>query len=162
MKNHLIAITICSISSASFSNSVSSYIFSTKNPDIEIGHIRFEDTAKGLMIYPHLSNLSPGIHGMHIHQYPNCSQAGNAAGSHFDPQQTLSHQGPYKHGHLGDLPALTVNQDGSASLPVLAPHLRIKDLQNHAIIIHEQGDNYSDQPELGGGGKRIACGIIKE
>jgi Cu-Zn family superoxide dismutase len=28
-------------------------------------------------------------------------------------------------------------------------------------MIHEGGDNYSDQPKpLGGGGARIACGVI--
>jgi superoxide dismutase, Cu-Zn family len=30
------------------------------------------------------------------------------------------------------------------------------------VVIHEGGDNFSDQPKpLGGGGGRIACGVIK-
>jgi Cu-Zn family superoxide dismutase len=34
--------------------------------------------------------------------------------------------------------------------------------QGHAIIIHEGGDNYSDTPKpLGGGGSRIACGVVE-
>jgi Cu-Zn family superoxide dismutase len=45
----------------------------------------------------------------------------------------------------------------------LAP--RIKDIQalkGHALMIHAGGDNYSDQPKpLGGGGARIACGVIE-
>jgi Cu-Zn family superoxide dismutase len=29
-------------------------------------------------------------------------------------------------------------------------------------MIHEGGDNYSDKPKpLGGGGARIACGVVK-
>jgi Cu-Zn family superoxide dismutase len=29
-------------------------------------------------------------------------------------------------------------------------------------MIHESGDNYSDTPKkLGGGGGRIACGVVK-
>jgi len=40
--------------------------------------------------------------------------------------------------------------------------LRLNELKNHSLIIHTGGDNYSDVPtKLGGGGARIACGIIK-
>jgi Cu-Zn family superoxide dismutase len=57
---------------------------------------------------------------------------------------------------------LVVGADGEASLPVLAPQLRVKDVRGRSLIIHEGGDNYSDQPEpLGGSGARIACGLIE-
>ena len=161
MKIYLSSLSLCLISSFCFAAELTTNVYSTNDPDIKIGSIRFEDGEKGLMIYPNLSKLSPGIHGMHIHELPNCDQGGDAAGPHFDPKQTRTHQGPYQQGHLGDLPALSVNQEGIANLPLLAPHLTSKDLENHALIIHEQGDNYSDKPELGGGGKHIACGIIK-
>jgi Cu-Zn family superoxide dismutase len=66
-------------------------------------------------------------------------------------------------GHLGDLPALTVKENGKSTTPVVAPRLTIEDIKNRSLIIHEGGDNYSDHPEkAGGGGKRIACGIIPE
>ena len=43
-----------------------------------------------------------------------------------------------------------------------APNLAVKDLKGRSVIIHAGGDNYSDQPApLGGGGARIACGVIK-
>lgn len=84
-----------------------------------------------------------------------------AAGGHFDPKASEKHEGPYQHGHLGDLPILVVNDKGVADLPTLAPNLTMKELKGHAIMIHANGDNYSDTPEkLGGGGARIACGII--
>jgi Cu-Zn family superoxide dismutase len=45
---------------------------------------------------------------------------------------------------------------------VVAPHLKVDDLQGHSIMIHMGGDNYSDQPApLGGGGARIACAAFK-
>ena len=28
-------------------------------------------------------------------------------------------------------------------------------------MIHSGGDNYSDEPKLGGGGARVACGVIE-
>jgi len=60
------------------------------------------------------------------------------------------------------LPPLVVAADGNATLPVLAPRLSVKDVTNHSIMIHEGADNYSDQPKpLGGGGARVACGVIQ-
>jgi Cu-Zn family superoxide dismutase len=45
---------------------------------------------------------------------------------------------------------------------LVAPRLKLADVTNRAVIIHEGGDNYSDKPKpLGGGAGRIACGIIQ-
>jgi Cu-Zn family superoxide dismutase len=43
----------------------------------------------------------------------------------------------------------------------VAPRLTVADIKGRAIMIHAHGDNYSDDPKpLGGGGARIACGVI--
>jgi Cu-Zn family superoxide dismutase len=127
-----------------------------------LGTITFTDTQYGLLITPDLNSLSPGLHGFHIHQNPSCDKKGMAAGGHLDPQNTGKHSGPYSDkGHLGDLPALFVNQDGKAQHPELAPRLKVSDIKNHSLMIHAGGDNYSDVPAMGGGGSRIACGVIK-
>ena len=64
---------------------------------------------------------------------------------------------------LGDLPALTVLHDGTATNPVLAPRIkRLDEVRGRSIMIHVGGDNHSDYPApLGGGGARMACGVIK-
>jgi Cu-Zn family superoxide dismutase len=128
----------------------------------EIGEIVLLDQACGVLITPKLHHLKPGAHGFHIHEKPDCSDNGLAAGGHFDPAKTNAHHGPYAmHGHQGDMPILVVDKDGTATLPTLAPHLSTAMVRGHAIMIHENGDNYSDKPEkLGGGGARIACGVI--
>ena len=65
-------------------------------------------------------------------------------------------------GHEGDLPVLVVDQNGSASLPVVAKRLKVKDVLGRAIMIHAGGDNFDDVPApLGGGGGRIACGVVR-
>ena len=65
-------------------------------------------------------------------------------------------------GHLGDLPALTVGADGTASTAVTAQRLKMSDVKDRSLMIHAGGDNYSDMPAaLGGGGARIACGLVK-
>jgi superoxide dismutase, Cu-Zn family len=125
-----------------------------------------------LFVEPKLTSLPPGRHGFHVHDKGACDAAagpdgqpaaGLAAGGHFDPAHTSKHRGPMSNeGHKGDLPVLMVDANGSATLPGLAPHLKVKDLAGHAIMIHGGGDNYDDVPApLGGGGARIACGVVK-
>ncbi|WP_104203212.1 superoxide dismutase family protein [Billgrantia saliphila] len=136
-----------------------------------IGTISLEDTDHGLLLTPDLSELPPGVYGFHVHENASCEpgendsgemQAAGKAGSHYDPEDAGSHEGPYGEGHLGDLPVLIVNENGEATLPVLAPRLSVEDLKDRSLMIHEGGDNYSDEPEpLGGGGSRMACGVIE-
>lgn len=125
-----------------------------------VGSITFKDSPYGLLIIPNLKDLPPGPHGFHVHEKPDCGDKGLAAGGHLDPKKTETHQGPYvRKSHLGDLPVLYVNKDGTAKTPILAPRLKVKQVKKHAIMIHAGGDNYSDEPKLGGGGARMACGV---
>ena len=132
-----------------------------------IGNVRAEETGAGLKLTPELAGLPPGPHGFHLHEkqaHPRNDsrmQAGLAAGGHWDPALTGKHLGPGGQGHKGDLPVLTAAPDGTATTPVVVPNLAVADLAGHALVVHQGGDNYSDQPQpLGGGGARIACGVV--
>lgn len=136
----------------------------------EIGTLTLTDTSAGLRIMPNLSGLTPGIHGTHVHEKPDCGPgrqdgakvAGLKAGGHLDPGGTGKHMGPFREGHLGDLPYLTFDAEGRAKIGVVAPRLKVADIVGRAIIIHEGADNYADEPApLGGGGARVACGIVE-
>ncbi|MFW5824838.1 MAG: superoxide dismutase [Cu-Zn] SodC [Marinobacter sp.] len=135
-----------------------------------IGTVTLEEHRYGVLIKPSLEQLEPGLHGFHLHENPDCGPgqkngkkaAAIAAGGHYDPEDTNAHRGPYDpDGHLGDLPALYVTEEGEADVPLLAPRLQLSDLTDRSLVIHKQGDNYSDDPEpLGGGGSRVACGVV--
>ncbi len=136
---------------------------------VQIGHVTAEDTPYGLLLTPSIEGLTPGQHGFHIHQNPDCRAKdkggrmvpGLAAGGHYDPANTGKHLGPYQEGHLGDLPILWVDSEGKAKTSVLAPRVKVSDLMGRSLMIHAGGDNYSDVPrKLGGGGARAACGIV--
>lgn len=136
-----------------------------------IGTVTVSETKYGLVFSPDLSGLSPGLHGFHVHQNPSCEPSvsgGNvtpagAAGGHYDPKNTNRHGAPWGDGHLGDLPALYAGPQGNADHPVLAPRLQMSDLRGRALMVHAGGDNYADEPQpLGGGGPRVACGVIKD
>jgi len=134
-----------------------------------VGTVRIVETRFGLAFYPSLKGLPPGLHGFHVHEKPSCAPAEQsgamvaamAAGGHLDPAGTKKHGEPWGDGHLGDLPPLYVAADGSATQPVLGPRLRLSDLANRSLVIHAGGDNHSDHPApLGGGGARVACGVV--
>src|SRR5690242_19073677 len=138
----------------------------------EIGTVTVTEGGGGAVFATDLHDLPPGDHGFHVHEKGDCGPgpndqglvvAGGAAGGHHDPEGTKQHLGPEGHGHLGDLPVLRVGTDGTAREELTAP--RIKDLgavRGRALVIHAGGDNYADEPRpLGGGGARIACGVIR-
>lgn len=155
----MVCLTSATVSLAS---SVTMNTTADKGVGKSVGTIQISETPYGLLFTPHLKELTPGIHGFHIHEKPSCDNHGEAAGGHLDPHKTGKHLGPYNNkGHLGDLPAIYVNADGTATLPVLAPKLKhLSDVSKHSLMVHEGGDNYSDTPKLGGGGARMECGVV--
>ena len=115
-----------------------------------------------------VSGLSPGRHGMHIHETGACTPPGfESAGSHFNP-------GSKKHGlenpegpHAGDMPNLVVEADGSADTTVTVPASLLAQgpesmlgAQKHAFVIHADPDDQKTDPS-GNSGSRVVCGVIE-
>lgn len=136
-----------------------------------IGTVMVMASPNGLVFTPNLSDLPPGSHGYHVHETGSCAAAdkdgkkvaAGGAGGHYDPSGSKQHLGPAGAGHLGDLPPLVVGGDGRATQAVTAPRMHsLADVKGKALMIHAGGDNYADKPApLGGGGARIACGVIQ-
>jgi len=137
-----------------------------------LGSVTITETPGGLQFTPALQGLPPGQRGFHVHMNASCDEGpvngkpapAGAAGGHLDPHGTNAHKGPNQGGHMGDLPALEVDSSGAALKPVVAPQLKkLADVKGRSLMIHAGGDNYADTPApLGGGGGRIACGVIGE
>lgn len=148
---------------------VDMHAISASGVGARIGTVTLSDTAGGLQIRPDLAGLPVGDRGFHVHETGNCGAAmsdgkmaaGMAAGGHYDPGGHKAHRGPTGQGHMGDLPALKVGPDGQARDTMTVKRLSVGDIAGRALMIHGGGDNYADTPApLGGGGARIACGII--
>lgn len=133
----------------------------------KIGTVRITEEGKGIKLTVAVKGIKPGPHGFHVHEKGECgpgmkdgkAAAGLAAGPHFDPDGKKTHKGPHGAGHKGDLPVLKADAKG-ISQTVAAPRLKLADIRGRSLMIHEGGDNYTDQPENGGGAGRIACGVI--
>lgn len=137
---------------------------------VAMGTVVISESAYGLVFTPALTNLAPGLHGFHLHEKASCEPSlkdgkpvvAGAAGGHYDPAESKQHGAACGNGHLGDLPALYVDAKGVANNPVLAPRLKMADLKGRALVVHVGGDNHADHPApLGGGGARMACGVIQ-
>ena len=135
------------------------------------GTVTLSDGKGGLTLATNLKGLPAGEHGFHIHEKGSCDPAekdgapaaGLAAGGHFDPDATKAHKGPGGGGHKGDLPKLEVNDKGESKAKLEVAGVTLADVRGKSLMIHADGDNYADAPKpLGGGGGRIACGVIPE
>ena len=118
-----------------------------------------------------VSNLTPGDHGIHIHNVGKCDGPDfKTAGGHFNP--TSAHHGIHNaqdpKPHLGDLANLTVKPDGRASASFILSGVTLSDGANSlfhdggtAIVIHAKADDLMSDPS-GNSGDRIACGVIEK
>jgi Cu-Zn family superoxide dismutase len=133
------------------------------------GTVTIKETKDGVTLQTDLKGLPPGEHGFHVHEKASCEPAdkdgkktaGQGAGGHFDPDATKAHKGPGGGGHKGDLPKVEVSDKGISKQKLEVKGLTLADFAGHALMLHANGDNYSDTPKpLGGGGDRIVCGVI--
>lgn len=127
------------------------------------GLIWFAKAEGGIMIKGHISGLEPGSHGIHIHQYGDCSSGdGKSAGGHFNPGK-VDHAGPDAEiRHIGDLGNIVADADGNATIEVLDTHLAFHgpgSIIGRGLIIHAKADDFVSQP-TGAAGGRVACGVI--
>jgi superoxide dismutase, Cu-Zn family len=133
----------------------------------KIGSVMLSESKDGVSFKVSVKGLPAAQRGFHVHEKGDCGPgmkdgkmaAGIAAGEHYDPDGHKSHKGPKGQGHKGDLPHLKGNASGIEQT-VAAPRLKLADLKGRSLVIHEGGDNYSDDPENGGGKGRVACGLI--
>jgi superoxide dismutase, Cu-Zn family len=133
----------------------------------KIGTVVVGEAKRGLSFKVVLKGVPQGRHGFHVHEIGDCGPAmkdgkmtaGVAAGEHFDPNSRKAHKGPTADGHKGDLPVLRASAKG-IDQSVQAPRLTLAEISGRALVVHEGGDNYKDNPENGGGAGRIACGVV--
>lgn len=107
--------------------------------------------------------LPAGEHGVHVHMVGKCEGPRfESAGAHLNP-------GNKQHGlenpqgqHVGDMPNLTVGEDGRGTItyPLKGGSIdALLDADGSALVIHAKVDDQKTDPS-GASGDRIACGVF--
>lgn len=136
-----------------------------------MGSATFEDGPAGVLIRLDLQGLTPGWHGVHLHEKGDCSDAKfTSAGGHINhapakaPHGLLNPDGP----DVGDLPNIHAGADGKAMAEIYSPFVSVKaskgrpgllDADGSSLVVHAKADDYLTQP-IGNSGDRVACGVI--
>lgn len=128
------------------------------------GTVTFTKEADGLHVVADIKGLTPGDHGIHIHEKGDCSDPeGKSAGGHFNPTN-MAHGSPdTEPHHAGDFGNLTADASGNAKLDRLVKGISFSgptSILNRSVIVHAKADDLKTQP-AGDSGARIACGEIK-
>ncbi|WP_019587777.1 superoxide dismutase family protein [Deinococcus apachensis] len=140
-----------------------------------LGTATFRQMGMGVQVTVETRGLTPGQHGMHVHEYGRCAlgvdPATNtvvpfgAAGGHFDPGMSKNHddpQAPNKYGHGGDALMLTVGADGVGRATFMSQKFSLTGMNgvlNRSLVIHANPDDYKSDP-AGKSGTRVRCGVI--
>jgi Cu-Zn family superoxide dismutase len=129
------------------------------------GTVTFYEAAKGLRVVAHITGLTPGEHGFHVHEHGDCSAPdASSAGGHFNPT-SVPHGAPgAEQHHIGDLGNVNADAEGHVHLDKVFPFLTVageNSIVGRGLIVHAGRDDLTSQP-TGDAGGRVACGVIEK
>ncbi|HEX3034453.1 MAG TPA: superoxide dismutase family protein [Thermodesulfobacteriota bacterium] len=132
-----------------------------------VGIATLMEAPEGVRVSVQAYNLTPGLHGFHIHEVGECNTPDyKSAGGHFNPYGNKHGLKDPKGPHAGDMYNLLVGPEGTATAVMIAPLATLGsganslfDQNGSAIVIHSGPDDYRTDP-AGDAGDRIACGVI--
>ena len=162
----MIGVTMGSLGCTSgFAETGKAIIQATTEGSSVTGNATLTDMPDGLHVEVKVAGVTPGKHGLHIHQYGECAEHGNAAGGHYNPDRVphgfLPSDG-VANAHPGDLGNIEVAANGQGSLTLVLPQVALSSgkyaVAGRAIVLHEKLDDFG-QP-TGNAGSRIGCGAI--
>lgn len=114
-----------------------------------------------------IDGLTPGFHGLHVHEFGDISDGCNRVGDHFSLIAT-PHGAPQNdplHRHTGDLGNIKVDNDGRAQFRFVDKILKVWDVVGRTVVVtadkDDLGKGSTKQSTIdGNSGKRLGCGII--
>jgi Cu-Zn family superoxide dismutase len=131
------------------------------------GRVEFTEVEGGVRIEGNIYGLEPGEHGIHVHEFGDCSAPdATSAGGHFAPEGSEhgAPSDPVGERHVGDLGNVRADPDGEVELDLTDDVISLEgnnSILGKALIVHAKADDFETQP-TGAAGARVACGVIAE
>jgi len=136
------------------------------DPPLVVGVVRFLQADSGTcLVDGTIDGLTPGKHGLHVHESGDLSGGCESLGEHYNPENV-------KHGnrtdpvrHVGDLGNIVADDKGRADFRFEDKMLKLSDVIGRSLAVTSAEDDLgrgkSVQSQIdGNSGFRIACGII--
>lgn len=114
-----------------------------------------------------VDGLSPGKHGLHVHEFGDLSDNCNRLGQHFNPR-SARHGNPENDSdnrHMGDLGNISSDSSGRAEFRFTDRVLKVGDVIGRSLAISENRDDLglgsnTTSAVDGNSGNSLVCGII--
>lgn len=130
----------------------------------DVGKAIAEEIDGAIRVMVEVHGMAKGVHGTHVHAVGKCDGPDFAsAGGHWNPTQ-------HQHGkenpvgpHAGDMPNLSVGEDGRDRTIFTLPagtYEGLMDEDGASLVVHANADDYKTDPS-GNSGGRIACGVFQ-
>lgn len=129
------------------------------------GRATFVEVPDGVRIEVEVQDAPSGLHGIHIHEKPDCSDIpGKSMGGHFAPDDHAHALPNEPKRHLGDLGNIEIDKQGRGKHEITIAKANLRPGDSHsfvgrALVIHEGRD--TGKGESGEAGKPIACALIE-
>jgi len=114
-----------------------------------------------------IDGLSPGEHGLAIHETGDTSLGCASLGGHYNPRGTR-HGSPVSdedNRHVGDLGNVVADTEGRAKFRLVDPLVKVWDVIGRSVVVSSGADDLGVGPSLasldtGNCGEGLACGVI--
>lgn len=132
------------------------------------GVIRFNQINKtSCIVEGTIDGLTPGEHGLAVHEAGDVSQGCATLGDHYNPRNARhgSPENGNSERHAGDLGNILADQSGRATFRIVDNVLKVWDIIGRGIVVSENKDDLGLGNSLlskvnGNCGSGLACGII--
>ncbi|XP_040265496.1 copper chaperone for superoxide dismutase isoform X1 [Bufo bufo] len=130
------------------------------------GVVHFLQTSENACIIDGtVDGLSPGLHGIHIHEFGDLSMGCERCGGHYNPEGSTHRSPEQPDSHIGDLGNILASDDGRATFRINSNRVKVWNIIGRSLVVDEEEDDlgcgtHHLSKVTGNSGKGLACGII--
>lgn len=131
-----------------------------------LGVARFVQVSEDLCIIDGaVDGLTPGLHGLNIHELGDLSQGCFSTGDHYNPGNSRHGAPEDNERHVGDLGNILADKNGRAHFRMEDRNVKVWDVIGRSLVVHSREDDLGRGSNVlsqinGNSGPGLTCGII--